>query len=58
MLGQTEILAVGDESGVLLPMEWLRLYDLKEGDFVNIVERPEGILIRKAEQQTFSVPNP
>jgi putative addiction module antidote len=53
MTRKTTIRAVGNSAGATIPKAMLERYHLAEGDKVNLVETPDGILITPYDQ-TFA----
>jgi putative addiction module antidote len=53
MTKKTTIRAVGNSAGATIPKAMLERYHLSEGDQVNLVETPDGILITPYDQ-TFA----
>ena len=45
MTRKTTIRAIGNSAGTTIPKAMLERYHLTEGDAVNLVETPDGILI-------------
>jgi len=45
MTKKTTIRAIGNSAGATIPKAMLERYHLAEGDAVNLVETPDGILI-------------
>jgi putative addiction module antidote len=45
MTKKTTIRAIGNSAGATIPKAMLERYHLSEGDKVNLVETPDGILI-------------
>lgn len=45
MTKKTTIRAIGNSAGTTIPKAMLERYHLTEGDAVNLVETPDGILI-------------
>jgi putative addiction module antidote len=53
MTRKTTIRAIGNSAGATIPKAMLERYHLAEGDQVNLVETPDGILITPYDQ-TFA----
>jgi len=53
MTKKTTIRAIGNSAGATIPKAMLERYHLAEGDQVNLVETPDGILITPYDQ-TFA----
>lgn len=45
---KAKVIRVGNSRGVRIPKELLALYGVKEGDTLELEERREGILLRRA----------
>jgi antitoxin component of MazEF toxin-antitoxin module len=49
------LIRIGNSRGIRLPQELVRLYNLAEGDALELEERREGILLRVASDSTTKV---